>query len=152
MTIPTGSFSASDLNVELRRPWNQPLSADDFLLRSILGRQYQRIETSAAEYRGKYLYSPYGTIMQGPFCRGTTLTYLVADGNGGSFEQPYEYNSIQCGYSPPVNNNPPRGTLLQEYCFYGSLMGVYADGNGGSYEDVRQANSPSCAPVDSGGG
>ncbi|MFM6926992.1 MAG: hypothetical protein ACKOX6_00920 [Bdellovibrio sp.] len=147
MTLPTGQISASDFNNELRRAWNQPLSADDFTLRSILGRQYQRIETSAGEYRGRYLYPPNGTILQYGYCKGYDLMKLVADGNGGSYEWVIEANSVQCGWSPPpTNNNPPDGTLLQQYCDpYGNLVGYFADGRGGGYEMIMEYGSPSCA-------
>jgi hypothetical protein len=153
MTLPTGTISASDFNVELRRPWNQPLSADDFQLRGIIGKQYARIETSVAEYRGQYLYAPYGYVYYADVCQGTSRGRIIADGNGGTLFVVTEYNSTACGYNPPpVNNNPPRGTLLQEYCSGGSLIGIYANGSGGTYEEVRQYNSPSCPSFDNGGG
>lgn len=152
MTLPTGQISASDLNNELRRPWNQPLSADDFQLRGIIGKQYARLETSIAEYRGRYLYAPYGFVYFTDVCSGQNRADLVADGNGGSFFLIKEYNSVACGYQPPpTNNHPPAGTLLQEYCSGSTLMGVYADGAGGSYSEARQFNAPFC-PQDSGGG
>lgn len=146
MTLPTGQISASDFNNELRRPWNQPLSADDYLLRSILGRQNVRVETSAAEYRGRYLYAPYGTIYQGPYCQGYALGYLMADGNGGSFFSVIENPSVQCGYTPPPPppSYPARGTLLSQYCEGPNLVGQYADGGGGSYVQVVEYNSSSC--------
>lgn len=155
MTLPTGQISASDLNVELRRPWNNPLSADDFTLRGIIGKQYQRFETSISEYRGKYLYAPYGYVYYYDICSGVNRGNLVADGNGGSFFQVTEYNSIACGYVPPQTGPqyPPQGALLEEYCSTGHLIGRYADGRGGTYDEVRMYNSPTCSHTgDNGGG
>jgi hypothetical protein len=47
------------------------------------------------------VYPAAGTILQNGVCSGTTLGNIVADGNGGSYFSPTQYNSPTCGYVPP---------------------------------------------------
>lgn len=140
-----GQLSASDFNVELRRPWNQPISMADQQLRSLVGKMFDLNAVSFNEFFNKYLYPPAGTVLIAPFCSGYDLIKLIADGNGGQYVWTEEANAAQCGWKPPVqNNNPPRGTLLSNWCSGSTLMGELADGNGGSYTQAMEYNSPSC--------
>lgn len=153
MIKPSGPLSASDFNVELRRPWNQPISMADSQLRGLVGKMFTLEPVSFGEFFNKYLYPPAGTVLIAPFCSGYDLIKLIADGNGGQYVWTEEANAAVCGWKPPVqNNNTPAGTLLQEYCNGGALIGIYANGSGGTYEEVRQYNSPSCPQPDFSGG
>lgn len=138
-----GQLSASDFNVELRRPWNQPISMADQQLRSLVGKMFDLNAVSFGEFFNKYLYPPAGTVLIAPFCSGYDLIKLIADGNGGQYVWTEEANAAVCGWRPPQQFTP-RGTLLSEYCSGSTLMGELADGNGGSYIEALQYNSPSC--------
>lgn len=146
MTTPSGGpISVSDINIELRRPWNQPFSFNDsggMFLRN----NYNGGQINMSDFWGRQLYPNYGTPM-GRYCYGYTLFETYADGNGGSFSNAIEFNSGTCGYvppppPPPVNNNPPYGTVLDQFCSSGQLVTIYADGNGGSGTSYQI--SPAC--------
>lgn len=143
-----GPISVSDINVELRRPWNSPFNFNDGLTRQLAGNFGGQFNMS--DFWGKQLYPDYGTVF-GRYCFSTTLFETYADGNGGSFSNPIQFNSPTCGYvaPPPVNNNTPRGTVLQQFCSNSILVIVYADGNGGSYQEYTE-NSLACLPFTGG--
>lgn len=142
-----GQLSASDINVELRRPWNSPFNLRDGLTQQLSG--YTGGQLHFSSFRGKQLYYDYGTPL-GRYCANFNLFETYSDGNGGSFSNVIEWNSPGCGYvpppppPPPTNNHPPYGTVLEQYCGgFGQLITVFADGNGGR-QSQESPNHPSC--------
>jgi hypothetical protein len=141
----SGPISISDVNVELRRAWNSPLSFADPQVRVLA--QNPAGQISMSELLGKQLYADYGATYN-YVCSGTTRLRQFWDGNGGLLSEVTEYNSVACGYvpayiPPPVNNNPPYGTVLAQYCQGNALATQYADGAGGIITNYDN-NHPSC--------
>lgn len=141
-----GQLNASDINVELRRPWNSPFSLYDELTRQLIG--YGGGPISFHQFYGRQLYPDRG-IPVGRYCSNYHLFENYTDGNGGTYSNVIEWNSPSCGYvppppPPPVNNFPPAGTILAQYCTnFGSLFQEVANGNGNSYTQ-EIPNHPSC--------
>lgn len=76
-------------------------------------------------------------------CVGFDRVGSYADGNGGSYTEVIETNSLVCGYVAP----PASGTLISENCVGFDLVGTYHNGTGGQYTSVITANAASCGYV-----
>lgn len=141
-----GPISISDINIELRRPWNSPFSWNDGRTRQLAGAPNGGYPIS--NFFGKQLYSDYGTPM-GRYCSNFNLFETYSDGNGGSFSNVIEWNSPGCGYVPPPPpppagpSYPPRGTLISQFCSGTTLVQDLHDGSGGSYR-AEFPNHQSC--------
>ena len=86
---------------------------------------------------------PAGTILS-THCTGTTLVKVIANGQGGSYDENVP-SSPQCQSSTPVN--PPADLLLSTQCMGFDLRGTYTNGQGGTYTAIIQRNSPDCGYV-----
>ena len=77
------------------------------------------------------------------YCDGTSMVNMVSDGNGGEKQGTIEYNSPDCGYTPPL----PEGTFLRSICRGFTYVEMVADGMGGQKEGTSIAESSNCGFV-----
>lgn len=152
MTLPLSAISFADVNVELGRAANRPLSLNDSAVFALKGVTATPI--SMSELRGKSRFTPYGTLIWSGVCKGTTYGNYRANGSGGTYFEVLEYNSIRCGWKPPEQagpSYPERGTAASEpYCVGRDLYADFHDGAGGIYQAIVQSNSSSCQPSEQG--
>jgi hypothetical protein len=143
-----GPISASDINIELRRPWNAPFNLHDRLTWFLAGDKPGQINFS--DFWGKQRFVDRGTYLAG-YCAGYERIDIYADGEGGQYTVQTP-NAAVCGYvpPPPPPTYPPYGTVLEQYCIFGALTTVVADGRGGSYT-TQENGSPVCQSGDWGG-
>lgn len=135
MALPTGTINMSDVNVELRRPWNQRIDLNDSQVRQLAGRPSGTI--SMADLRGKssteYVNvvgwrndrqntqvdvngssastSVYGYFYTGPDYGYNEIGYKVT---GGKIPKSVHLRVV---YYPPTG---VAGTQTREYTFAGS--------------------------------
>jgi len=94
------------------------------------------------------VYPPYGTLLAANQCSGFTLYNLRADGSGGTYQEILEYNSVNCGYTPPPPSCPGAGQWTgNEFCSGFDLVRSYTDGSCGTYDQVYIANYTGCGYV-----
>jgi len=94
------------------------------------------------------VYPPYGTLIAANQCSGFTLYNLRADGSGGTYQEILEYNSVNCGYTPPPPSCPGAGQWTgNEFCSGFDLVRSYTDGSCGTYDQVYIANYTGCGYV-----
>lgn len=133
MTLPTGTILMSDINVELGRAWNAPLSLNDAAVRALAGKPSGAI--SMADLRGKSAYTPmtytaYEAQQEGTFSGQQTQytatlrpSIYVANGSGG-YTYSWAFVSNAGGFTMSLANTsqPALQHIVGKFGFQGNCV------------------------------
>jgi len=96
MALPaSGPISLSQVNTELGKATNAPISLGDAAVRSLSGQPSGLVDMNSLH--GKSAYPAAGTYLT-QYCSGYSLVYRYANGSGGYYDTVVENNSPACGY------------------------------------------------------